>query len=374
MENLGLNSKQQMFKNIYKNKKVLITGHSGFKGSWLALWLKTIGADVAGYSLAPPTEPNHFDLLNLDIESITGDIRDTDKLRQVFKEYKPEIVFHLAAQAIVRESYKDPAATFSSNVMGTVNVLEASRSIDTVRAIVNVTSDKCYENKEWPWGYREIDPVGGYDPYSASKGCAEIITGCWQKSFFNTEEYGKTHQTLLASARAGNVIGGGDWAPDRIIPDIIRAVHKKQKVKIRNPEAVRPWQHVLEPLSGYLQLGQKLFEGNRDFSQAWNLGPSDNEILSVENIVGIIKKMWPVMDYEINKIPGQLHEAGMLKLDCSRAMLKLNWKPVWTCSRAVEQTISWYRNYYESGSISSPDQLDSYLSDAKTKNISWIQS
>ena len=249
-----------MFNQIYNNKRVLITGHTGFKGSWLALWLSQMGAKITGYSLQPPTEPNHFYLLSMGINSIIGDIRDTDKLKQVFKEQQPEIVFHLAAQPIVRLSYKDPVETFTSNVMGTVNVLEASRESGTVRAIVNVTSDKCYENREWPRGYREMDSLGGYDPYSASKGCAELITSCWRNSFFNLKDYGSAHHTLLASGRAGNVIGGGDWAIDRLIPDIVRSVEQNEKVKIRNPHAIRPWQHVLEPLSGYLILAQKLYE------------------------------------------------------------------------------------------------------------------
>ncbi len=354
-----------MFKNIYKNKKVLITGHTGFKGSWLALWLSSIGADVTGYALAPPTEPNHFQLLNLDMVSLTGDIRDPEKLKKIFKEHKPEIVFHLAAQAIVRDSYKDPATTFNSNVMGTINVLEAARSIDDVRAIINVTSDKCYENREWPWGYREIDPVGGHDPYSASKGCCEIITNCWQKSFFNTEEYGKTHQTLLASARAGNVIGGGDWAPDRLIPDIVRSIHQNKKVNIRNPYATRPWQHVLEPLNAYLMLGQKLIEGEKDFAEAWNFGTSDEYNITVEEIVQKIKTIWPDVDYEIVRESDQPYEAGMLKLDSSKARQHMKWKPVWDCSEAIHYTAEWYREFYNNHSILSFDQLEAYIAKAK---------
>ena len=318
-----------MFNRIYHNTRVLITGHTGFKGSWLALWLSTMGANVTGYSLPPPTEPNHFDLLGLDINSIIGDIRDAEKLKRVFKEQQPEIVFHLAAQPIVRFSYKDPVETFSSNVMGTINVFEASRESGTVRAIVNVTSDKCYENREWPWGYREIDPLGGYDPYSASKGCAELITSCWRNSFFNLKDYGSTHHTLLASGRAGNVIGGGDWAADRLIPDMMRAVSQNGKVKIRNPHATRPWQHVLEPLSGYLLLGQRLLEGRKEFAEAWNFGPSDDGNATVEEIVGQVKKAWPKIDYEIQCDSDQPHEAGMLRLDCSKARAKLQWRPVW---------------------------------------------
>lgn len=363
-----------MFKDIYKNKRVLITGHTGFKGSWLALWLSQIGANIIGYSLLPQTDPNHFQLLNIvDIKSVTGNIRDVDKLKQIFRKHQPEIVFHLAAQAIVREGYKDPVTTFSSNVMGTVNVLEAARCVDTVRAIINVTSDKCYENQEWSWGYREIDPLGGYDPYSASKGCCEIITGCWQNSFFNPKDYGKTHQTLLASARAGNVIGGGDWASDRLIPDIMRAIHKHEKVKIRNPHATRPWQHVLEPLSGYLLLGQKLLDGEKDFAEAWNLGPLDDRNITVEEIVQKIKKIWPRMDYKITKTPHQLHEAGLLRLDCSKAKTKLKWKPAWTSDEAIGKTALWYKDFYESGITLSLEHINNYISDAKTKRIPWAE-
>ena len=239
------------------------------------------------------------------------------------------------------------------------------------RAIVNVTSDKCYENREWLWGYRENDALGGYDPYSASKGCAEIVTGCWRNSFFNLNEYGRTHETLLASARAGNVIGGGDWAADRLIPDIMRAIHRNEKVKIRNPQATRPWQHVLEPLSGYLLLGQKLLEGRKEFAEAWNFGPSDEENASVGEIVEQVRKAWPKMDYEIQHNPGQPHEAGLLKLDCSKARAQLKWMPVWTGKSTVEKTALWYRTYYEAGGIQSLENLQRYLNDAKSKHIIW---
>lgn len=362
-----------MFNKIYQNRKVLITGHTGFKGSWLALWLTQMGAKITGYSLQPPTEPNHFQVLDLDSNSIIGDIRDADKLKQVFKEKQPEIVFHLAAQAIVRQSYREPLDTLTSNVIGTANVLEAARTCDSVRAIVIVTSDKCYENKEWEWGYREVDALGGYDPYSASKGCAEIITSCWRNSFFNLKDYGNTHQTLLASARAGNVIGGGDWAQDRLIPDIMRAVHQNEKVKIRNPNATRPWQHVLEPLSGYLLLGQKLLEGRNEFADAWNFGPSEEENVSVGEIVHLVKKVWPKIDYEINQMPDQPHEAGLLRLDCSKARAKLKWSPVWDGIDTIEKTTLWYKNFYEYGKILSIDHLHRYIEDAKSKHIAWSE-
>jgi CDP-glucose 4,6-dehydratase len=362
-----------MFNNIYHNKSVLITGHTGFKGSWLALWLSRLGAQVTGYSLLPPTEPNHFQLLDIDIVSVIGDVRDAEKLKRVFKERKPHIVFHLAAQSIVRLSYKNPVETFTSNVMGTINLLEVSRDSGTVHAIVNVTSDKCYENREWPWGYREIDPIGGYDPYSASKGCSEIITSCWRNSFFNLKDYGNSHQTLLASGRSGNVIGGGDWAVDRLIPDIMRAVSKDEKVMIRNPHATRPWQHVLEPLSGYLLLGQKLLEGQKEFAEAWNFGPCEDRSVTVGEIVEQVKKAWPKIRYEIKEVLDQPHEADMLSLDCSKARTILQWSPTWNGNTTVENTVKWYRAFYESKEVRSLEDLRSYVTDAKRKDVSWAE-
>jgi CDP-glucose 4,6-dehydratase len=362
-----------MFNATYQDKRVLITGHTGFKGSWLALWLAQMGAKIIGYSLQPPTSPNHFQLLDIDINSVIGDIRDADKLKSLFCEQQPEIVFHLAAQSIVRLSYNDPVETFASNLMGTVNVLEAAKTSGTVRAVINVTSDKCYENREWSWGYREIDALGGYDPYSASKGCAEIITNCWRNSFFNLKDYGNTHQTLLASARAGNVIGGGDWAPHRLIPDVMRAVHQQKKVIIRNPQAVRPWQHVLEPLSGYLILGQKLLESRKEFAEAWNFGPSEEGNTTVGEVIDQVKKVWPKMDYEINQTPNQPHEAGTLRLDCSKARIKLQWTPIWAGRDAVEKTTQWYRAFYESNKMQSLENLRNYIADAQNKQITWAQ-
>lgn len=362
-----------MFDRIYHNKRVLITGHTGFKGSWLVLWLSQLGAQITGYSLQPPTEPNHFDLLDLDIVSIIDDVRDAEKVKQVIKEQQPEIIFHLAAQPIVRLSYEDPIETFTSNVMGTINVLEASRESGTVRAIVNVTSDKCYENRGWSWGYREIDAVGGYDPYSASKGCAELITSCWRSSFFNLKDYGTKHHTLLASCRAGNVIGGGDWAIDRLIPDMMRAINKKKTAKIRNPHAIRPWQHVLEPLSGYLLLGQKLLDGRKEFADAWNFGPSEEGNVTVDDIADQVRKAWPSIEYTIQKTPDEPHEAGMLRLDCSKARTKLEWIPVWDRKTAIEKTALWYRTFYESGKVISLEDLGSYVAAAKSKQISWAE-
>ncbi|MBF0230140.1 MAG: CDP-glucose 4,6-dehydratase [Desulfamplus sp.] len=371
---------KKLFGGVYFGKKVLITGHTGFKGSWLALWLSQMGADIIGYSLQPPTNPNHFDLLGMKINSIIGDIRNLEKLKQVFKEHKPEIVFHLAAQPIVRISYINPIETFSSNVMGTVNIFEASRAVFTVKAIVNITSDKCYENenKEWLWGYREVDPVGGFDPYSASKGCAELITNCWRNSFFNLKDYNTTHQTLIASCRAGNVIGGGDWAVDRLVPDLVRSASKNESVKIRNPSAVRPWQHVLEPLSGYLLLGQKLLDGYYDFAEAWNFGPSDEDNATVVDIANMVKKSWSKIRFDAENsskllCQNQPHEAGILKLDCSKSRAKLKWLPVWDIKKTIEKTSEWYRAFYEFNEIKSLENISSYISDAENKNMEWVK-
>ena len=358
---------ENLFNRIYKNKTVLITGHTGFKGSWLSLWLKEMGANVIGYALEPPTHPNHFELLELKIISIIGDIRDKEKLDYTFKKYKPEVIFHLAAQPIVRDSYLDPVYTLETNIMGTVNILEAGRKTSSVRAIINVTSDKCYENKEWIWGYRENEPMGGYDPYSASKGCSELITSAYRNAFFNLNEYGKTHNILLASARAGNVIGGGDWGKDRLIPDIMKATNNDGPVIIRNPEATRPWQHVLESLSGYLLLGQKLLEGKKEFAEAWNFGPESNEFITVNDLVNLIKKYLDKVDFKISKKTKDLHEANLLKLDSSKAYNKLGWKPVWNWEKAVETTINWYKVFYENNIINSNSNLIDYIRDFKIK-------
>lgn len=364
---------KSLFNGIYFKKKVLITGHTGFKGSWLALWLSQIGAEVIGYSLPPPTEPNHFSLLDMKINSITGDIRNLEKLKQIFREQQPEIVFHLAAQPIVRLSYTDPIETFSSNVMGTINVFEASRSVDTVRAIINITSDKCYENKEWPWGYREIDPVGGFDPYSVSKACSELITNCWRNSFLNVNDQKNIRHILLASCRAGNVIGGGDWAVDRLIPDLARAAARGTKLKIRNSQAIRPWQHVLEPLSGYLLLGQKLLEGYQEFAEAWNFGPSSEGAVTVREIVNMANKIWPEIDIEAETILKHAHEADVLKLDCSKSRTKLKWIPLWNLKTSVQKTVEWYRSFYESNQAKSLEDILEYIKAAKIKKLSWAK-
>jgi len=363
---------QDLFDGIYKNKPVLITGHTGFKGSWLAFWLKQMGAEVTGYSLPAPTSPNHFELLNLDMPSIIGDIRDVKKLEDTFAHFRPEIVFHLAAQPLVRCSYENPIETYDINVIGTLRIFEACRK-HKVKAIVNVTSDKCYENREWIWGYRENDPMGGYDPYSSSKGCAELLTSSYRNSYFNTGEYKKRHNTLLASCRAGNVIGGGDWAKDRLMTDIMLSTSQGKKLTIRNPESTRPWQHVLEPLSGYLQVGQKVLEEDSNFAEAWNFGPGDEGSISVKEVVEIMKRYWDAIDYEITRDPNQPHEANLLKLDCSKAHIKLKWHNVWNITTAFEKAVTWYKNYYNNGKIDTEGNLASYIHDAKTKNIEWTR-
>lgn len=362
---------RNLFAGIYKNKTVLVTGHTGFKGSWLVFWLKQMGANVVGYSLAAPTNPSHIGLLNLDITSVIGDIRDLEKLNKTFAAYKPDIVFHLAAQPLVRLSYENPIDTYETNVIGTLKVFEACR-VHNVKAIVNITSDKAYENREWVWGYRENDPMGGYDPYSSSKGCADILASSYRSSYFNPDKYKNTHNTLLATCRAGNVIGGGDWAKDRLMTDIMLSVSQGKKVSIRNPKATRPWQHVLEPLSGYLAIGQKLLEEKQEFGDAWNFGPSDEGSITVERVVQNVKKHWDKIEYEINCDPNQPHEANLLKLDCSKAFLLLKWKNVWDAEMTFEKTVKWYKAYYEEDrNVLTRNDLESYIADAKERGIEW---
>ncbi len=361
---------QSLFGGIYQDKKVLLTGHTGFKGSWLALWLNQMGAQVYGYALANEGQ-NHLDLLNLSIHQNINDLRDLKSLQDYFDEVQPDIVFHLAAQALVRASYNDPVETFSTNVMGTLNVYEACRKTPSVKAIVNVTSDKCYDNKEWVWGYRENEAMGGYDPYSASKGCAELLTSSYRNSYFNNADFGKKHQVLLASGRAGNVIGGGDWADDRLIPDIVRATAKNEAVAIRNPKATRPWQHVLEPLSGYLTLGWKLLEQNIAVAEGWNFGPDNSSNLPVETIIEISKKHWSSIAIEFSKDPNDHHEANLLMLDCAKANKMLQWKAVWGIDKTIEKTIVWYKEYYQNQKVVSQSDLNDYITDAKAAHISW---
>lgn len=350
-----------MLSDCYRNRRVLLTGHTGFKGSWLAYWLQKLGAEVCGYALAAPTDPSHWELLGLDIRSEIADVRDVHRLEEVFSSFQPDIVFHLAAQPLVRASYNDPVETYSTNVIGTLNVLEACRKTDSVHAVVNVTSDKCYENREWVWGYRENDTMGGYDPYSSSKGCSELLTSSYRNSYFNPAEFGTRHQTLLASCRAGNVIGGGDWAGDRIIPDIMRAASAGEPVDIRSPWATRPWQHVLEPLGGYLLVGKHLLEQNVNVACGWNFGPVDEGRITVKQVVEYAKTHWDRIDYRFPEAAANgLHEANLLKLDCSKAHSQLDWIPVWNSEKTFEKTSSWYREFYENGKILTGDDLAAY--------------
>ena len=327
--------------SIYKNKKVIITGHTGFKGTWLTLILKKLGAEVLGYSLEPNTNPSLFNICNLNngIKNFYGDIRNDKFLEEVIKEFNPDIIFHLAAQPLVRLSYKNPKLTYETNVIGTLNIYEAARKCSNLKAIVSITTDKCYENREWVYGYRENDPMGGYDPYSSSKGCVELLSNSYRKSFFEKEGI------LLATCRAGNVIGGGDWAEDRLIPDFVRAVSKNEKIIIRNPLATRPWQHVLEPLRGYLSIGLKLLEGDKDFAEGWNFRPNDSDILSVKNVLDESTRIWGKGNYELDKNENP-HEAMSLKLDISKAKAKLKWNPKYNVHEAINETINWYKEYY----------------------------
>ncbi|MFC6230989.1 CDP-glucose 4,6-dehydratase [Paenibacillus allorhizosphaerae] len=334
------------FNNFYKNKKVLVTGHTGFKGSWLVIWLKELGAEVIGYALDPYTDKDNFVLAGLDKEivDIRGDIKDFAKLESVFQKYQPEVVFHLAAQPLVRLSYENPRETFEDNVMGTVNVLECIRKCESVKVAVNVTSDKCYDNKEWVWGYKETDAMGGYDPYSASKGCSELIINSYTNSFFNPQNF-ETHKKAVVSVRAGNVIGGGDWSKDRIIPDCIRAIEENIAIQVRNPYAVRPWQHVLEPLSGYLSLGSKLLSDPEKFIGNWNFGPTNESIITVKEVVSTVLFNFPQGTWDDVSSNGQLHEAKLLNLDCSKANFILKWKPSLNIKECIKLTCDWYKNY-----------------------------
>ena len=341
--------------SFWKNKKVLITGHTGFKGSWLSLWLASRGANVIGYALEPPTNPNMFQAIGLEglITSIHGDVRDHDKLLAVFNAQKPDIVFHLAAQPLVRLSYKEPRTTYETNVMGTVNVLEAVRNTPSVRVIINVTSDKCYENREWVWGYRENDPMGGHDPYSSSKGCSELVTGAYIKSYFAPEKFGIDHIVGVASARAGNVIGGGDWGLDRLVPDCMRALASGKNVVIRNPHSIRPWQHVLEPLRGYIILGERLWDNGVDFCGPWNFGPNDQNGWTVEMVVRKLIELWGDGNYSCES-SNQVHEARSLSLYSTKASNLLDWTPIMGTSEALNLTVDWYNKFY---GRSSPQDL-----------------
>jgi len=354
MESLGMNQ------SFWKGKTVFLTGHTGFKGGWMAHWLYELGASVYGFSLEPPTQPNFFTEIQLQkrlTQSTFGDIRDLAELTSALKQTKPDIIIHMAAQTLVRESYNIPVETFAANVMGTVNLLEAARQVGTAKAIVNITTDKCYENKEWLWPYRENDRLGGHDPYSASKACAEIAAAAYRNSFLADANI------HLASVRAGNVIGGGDWATDRLIPDFLRALDAGETLKIRSPNAIRPWQHVLEPLSGYLLLAEKLYTEGRTFAEAWNFGPNEEDAKSVGWIVNQLCAQIPGARWETENVK-QPHEAGLLKLDISKAKAKLGWAPRWNLETALSKTVEWHqawRNQEDIAEVTS-SQIQAYIS------------
>ncbi|SNB45027.1 CDP-glucose 4,6-dehydratase [Geobacter sp. DSM 9736] len=333
-------------KAFWNNRKVFVTGHTGFKGAWLSLWLHRMGAVVTGYALHPPTNPNLFELARVGevVDSVIADVRDGEAVGKAMISAAPDVVIHMAAQPLVRDSYVNPAETYAINVMGTVNVFEAVRRCRSVKAIINVTTDKCYENREWVWGYRENEPMGGYDPYSSSKACSELVTAAYRNSFFNPRDF-SSHGVAVASARAGNVIGGGDWAADRLVPDCVRALLQGEKLVLRNPEAVRPWQHVLEPLSGYLLLAQHLVEGGARYGEAWNFGPRDEDARPVEWIAQTLCASWGNgATYEVDS--GQHpHEAHYLKLDCSKAGGKLGWNPRWDLAKSLDLIVDWTKAY-----------------------------
>lgn len=333
---------------FWKNKNVLVTGHTGFKGSWLSMWLQLAGARVLGYSLPTPTHPSLFEDANVvqGMVSVEGDIRDLEHLQRFISECKPEIVIHMAAQSLVRYSYDHPVETYATNVMGTVNVLEAVRQSGSVRVVINVTSDKCYENRKLDRGYREDDSMGGFDPYSSSKGCAELVTAAYRNSFFSSD-----HRIALASVRAGNVIGGGDWALDRLIPDTVRAFMDNRRVAIRSPSAIRPWQYVLEPLEGYLTLAEMLWEKGPKFAEGWNFGPDENDAYTVSWVVERMIKLWGEgVGCDIDD-SSQAHEAQYLRLDSAKARVELNWAPKLSLETALQWTIEWYKGYQNHADI-----------------------
>lgn len=356
-----------LFNDVFRGKKILLTGHTGFKGTWLACWLKQLGADVTGIALPTDTSPSHWQLLNVEINSIEADIRDAKKMRALFQEISPDFVFHLAAQSLVRESYINPIDNWDTNVIGTVNVLDACRYVDSVRAIVVVTTDKVYENNGDKADFNEGDPLGGHDPYSASKAACELVVQSYRCSFF--AERG----VLLASARAGNVIGGGDWARDRLIPDIVRASHSGVPVKIRYPNAVRPWQHVLDSLSGYLCLAQSLLLGQSDNATAWNFGPESAQCKTVSEVLCHMQQHWPALCWKVETVQ-QPSEAIVLTLDSQQAKRKLKWDQVWDFEQTAYYTAQWYQRFYQQQAVVTTEQLWKYVEDAKRQGLVWANS
>ena len=362
VENVGV----KLFADVYRGRRVVVTGHTGFKGSWLSLWLKEAGAEVTGISLDPETHPNHWELLNLDTRDHRQDIRDADRVQALLKGARPEIVFHLAAQPLVRRSYDEPIENWSTNVMGTAHVLEACRHIRGLKSIVAITTDKVYANQEWSWGYRETDRLGGHDPYSASKAACEILIESYRKAFFNQDI-----SPLVASARAGNVIGGGDWAADRLIPDLVRSLGRKESLEIRSPHATRPWQHVLECVAGYLMLGQRMLQGDRDCGDVWNFGPSPDDNRTVAEVLGLLRRYWSDLSWNEGK-ESQPHEATRLYLDSAKARTLLGWEPIWNIEVGLQKTAEWYHQFYTHGIIASRAQLAEYVEAAGTAGACWV--
>ena len=364
---MGLNLVvQRINAGFWRGKRVLLTGHTGFKGSWLSLWLQSMGTTLRGIALDPPTIPALFDVARVaeGMEHRIVDIRDFASVKAQFDEFKPEIVIHMAAQPLVRYSYKEPIETYATNVMGTVHVLEAARHAGSVKAVINVTTDKCYENHEWDWGYRENEPMGGHDPYSSSKGCSELVTNAYRRSFLGQSGI------AIASVRAGNVIGGGDWSVDRLIPDVLRAFEVNTPVVIRSPHATRPWQHVLEPLRGYLMLAQALYHDPKSYAEGWNFGPNDDDARPVSWIVDQMVGFWPGSSWKLDQSVENPHEANYLKLDISKAKSKLHWRPIWSLSETLFQIVSWHKSWLSGMDMqkASIDEISKYMQSMDTIN------
>lgn len=354
-----------LFSDIYRQRRVLVTGHTGFKGSWLVLWLVQLGAHVKAIALPPEGVPNHWSLMGLQVDARYIDVRSADELREEVVAFRPEIIFHLAAQSLVRSSYRIPLETWATNVLGTASLLDACRCLAEPAAVVIVTSDKCYENHEWLWGYREIDALGGHDPYSASKAACELVVASYRNSYLAAADI------RVASARAGNVIGGGDWSEDRLIPDLVRAVQTRKSLEIRSPGATRPWQHVLECLSGYLVLGEKLYKSS-DYAEAWNFGPDREGNRTVAEVLDTIKGKWASVAWHLSR-QAQPHEATFLHLDSSKARERLSWRPVWSLDEAVSATVEWYNAWSADSEIISVRQLREYVSAAMERGVSWAR-
>lgn len=354
-----------MQSKFWKNRKVFLTGHTGFKGGWMSLWLQSLGAELTGYSLEPVTKNNLFTITEIgkNMNSIIGDIRDLESITKHMKECAPEIVIHMAAQPLVRDSYVNPIKTYSTNLMGTINLFEAARETENVKVVINITSDKCYENYETTHSFKETDPMGGFDPYSNSKGCSELITSSYRNSFFKDGGFDNSKEIAIASVRAGNVIGGGDWSKDRLVPDILNSFEKNKAVTIRNPNAIRPWQHVLEPIGGYLSLAEKLYTKGNQFSEGWNFGPKHDGVKTVEWIVQYMRKSWGNQPEYIHDIGDNPHEAKLLMLDISKAEKKLGWTPKLSIEEAIDNVISWHKEFLNSSDMRSIslEQIKNYI-------------